>query len=233
MISKLQKYLNNFAHFIYPHCCEGCGSDILENHHLLCSECIVKLPETNFISKPNNPVEKIFYGRLNIANAVAAFYYTKDSLMQHLMHQLKYNSNKEIGIYLGKVLGTQLLQSGRFDTIDVLVPLPLNPKREAIRGYNQAEMICLGISEVMNISIDKSAIQRNIFTETQTNQNRIGRWQNMDGVFAINNITKLQNKHVLLVDDIVTTGATLEACGNTIIKNCNVALSIATVAITS
>ena len=104
MISTIQSCLNDFAHLIFPHCCEGCGSDILEDHHLLCSACIVKLPETNFISKPNNPIEKIFYGRLNIASAGAAFYFTKDSLMQHLMHELKYKSNKDIAIYLGKLL---------------------------------------------------------------------------------------------------------------------------------
>jgi ComF family protein len=233
MISTIQSYLNDFAHLIFPHCCEGCGSDILEAHHLLCSACILKLPETNFIFKPNNPIEKIFYGRLNLTSAGAAFYFTKDSLMQHLMHELKYKNNKDIAIYLGKLLGIQLLQSGRFDSVDVLVPLPLNPKREAKRGYNQAEMICRGISEVMNITIEKKAVQRSVFTQTQTNQNRISRWQNMDGVFTIDNIAALQNKHVLLVDDIVTTGATLEACGNRIIKNCNAVLSIATVAVTS
>lgn len=233
MIKTLQNYINNFSHLIFPHCCEGCGSDSIDDHHLLCSFCLNKLPETNFFSADNNPVEKIFYGRLNIVAAGAAFYFTKNSLVQHLMHQIKYKNNQILAIYLGKLLGIQLLNSNRFNDIDALIPLPLNPKREAKRGYNQAELICMGIQAITNIPIQKKIVERTVYTKTQTQQNRMSRWQNIDGVFTIKNTNWINNKHVLLIDDIVTTGATLEACGHIILKNTNAKLSIATFAATS
>jgi ComF family protein len=149
------------------------------------------------------------------------------------MHQLKYKGNKEVGVYLGKLLGYQLLQSNRFNDVDVLVPLPLNPRREFKRGYNQAMMICEGIAEVLQKPIASTAIIRTIFTETQTKNDRIHRWENMDGVFAVVDETNIKDKHVLLVDDIITTGATLEACGKVILEHSPKAVSIAAVAYTS
>lgn len=232
MISSLKSYLNDFAHLIYPHHCEGCGTDILQNSQLLCGECIVQIPETGFTAMQENTVEKRFYGRLPIQTATAAYYFTKESLMQHLMHQLKYKGNKEVGVYLGKLLGYQLLQSNRFNDVDVLVPLPLNPKREFKRGYNQAMMICEGIAEVLQKPIASKAVIRTVFTETQTKNDRIHRWENMDGVFAVMDEKQLKNKHVLLIDDIITTGATLEACGKVLLENNLKAISIAAVAYT-
>jgi ComF family protein len=149
------------------------------------------------------------------------------------MHQLKYKGNKEVGIYLGKLVGYQLQQSNRFNDVDILVPLPLNPKREFKRGYNQAMAICEGMAEVLNKPIAQKAVIRTIFTETQTQNDRIHRWENMDGVFAIADETQLKDKHVFLVDDIITTGATLEACGKVILEHKPKALSIACVAYTS
>lgn len=233
MLQSLKGYINNFAHLIFPHFCEGCGSNALSTKHILCAACRADLPETGFSFIEENIVEKRFYGRLKPNAATAAFYFTQQSLMQHLMHQLKYKSNKQVGVYLGNLLGQQLQASNRFNTVDVIIPLPLNPKREFKRGYNQATMIAKGVAEVLDKPIEEKAVIRTIFTSTQTKQDRVHRFENMDGVFAVQNAEYIKNKHILLIDDIITTGATIEACANVIIQqNCK-AISIASVAYTA
>jgi ComF family protein len=228
----LKEWSADFLHLFFPHNCTGCGSDVLENNHQLCLRCRSELPFTNFFAQPGNPVEQIFYGRLPVKNAAAGYFFTKDSLLQHLVMQLKYRGNQEIGVYMGKLLGNELLHSARFSEVDIIIPLPLNPKRERKRGYNQATAICTGIQHVWNRPVMEKAVYRTIFTETQTKKGRISRWQNMDGVFAVGNPAALQGKHILLVDDVVTTGATLEACGAEILKIPGTALSIAALAYT-
>lgn len=156
----------------------------------------------------------------------------RTSLIQSIIVQLKYRGNKEIGVYMGKLLGNFLLNSSRFAGVDVLVPLPLNPRREMKRGYNQATALCNGIASVWNKPVIDKNVIRTVYTETQTHKNRISRWENMDGIFAVKNSTLLESKHVLLVDDVVTTGATLEACGAEILKIQGTTLSIATLTFT-
>jgi ComF family protein len=228
----LNKYLNNFLHLFYPHNCEGCGSDILSDDHFLCARCKHNLPETNFFSSPANPVEKLFYGRLPIVYAGAAYYFTKDSLLQHLLIQLKYKGNKEAGYFLGRMMGYALSKAEKFKQVDLLVPLPLHNKKEHTRGYNQANLICQGIAEVLKLPVVTDAVSRIQFTQTQTRQNRQARWQNMEGVFAITEPSPLLNKHILLIDDVITTGATLEACGSAILGVEGALLSIASAAYT-
>src|SRR5215510_1228167 len=159
---------NSILHILFPHVCDGCGSDIIDEVSSLCMKCIAEMPETNFHLHANNPVEKIFWGRLPIINATAQYYFVKESLMQHLMHQLKYKGNKELGKQLGRLMGYDLKKAGRFNTIDFLVPLPLFPSKEKRRGYNQATILCEGIAEAMNVEISRDAIIRTQFTETQT-----------------------------------------------------------------
>jgi ComF family protein len=217
MLFSPNTYLNNFLHLFYPHNCEGCGSDILADDHFLCARCLHRLPETRFCSSPANPVEKLFYGRLEIQHASANYFFTKDSLLQHLLVQLKYKGNKEAGHFLGRMMGYSLQKADRFSGVDLLVPLPLHPKKEYLRGYNQAELICNGISETWQRPVLPHAAERVRFTETQTRQNRLSRAGDMQGVFAIPQPGLLRAKHILLVDDVITTGATLEACGAAIL----------------
>lgn len=214
-------------HLFFPHICTGCGSDILNVESALCMRCVDAMPETNFELHPGNPVEKSFWGRLPLSGATAQFYFTKESLMQHLMHQFKYKGNRELGIQLGRMMGEQIMNSGRFDA-DALVPLPLFPAKEKRRGYNQATVLCQGMAERMKIPILDKAITRPQHTETQTKKGRIERWKNMEGKFILSDPAAIKNKHLLLVDDVVTTGATLEACGNELLKAENVRLSLAT-----
>ncbi len=184
------------------------------------------MPETNFELHPGNPVEKTIRGRLPLTAATAQFYFTKESLMQHLMHQLKYKGNRELGIQLGRMMGEQLMRSGRFNA-DILVPLPLFPAKEKRRGYNQATVLCNGIAEVMKIPVVDTAISRPQHTETQTKKGRIERWKNIEGKFRLADPEAIRNKKLLLVDDVITTGATLESCGYELLKAENVTLSVA------
>jgi ComF family protein len=232
MLKTVQSAINDFAHLFFPHNCLNCGSDTLEFDQFLCAQCFEQLPETGFFSKPNNIIENIFSGRINIALAGSAYYFTKDSLLQHLLIELKYRGHKETGLFLGKLTGSQLHQSNRFNEIDIIIPLPLNEKKERKRGYNQAALIAQGIATVLQKPVRDKFVTRSIFTESQTHKDRISRWQNMEGVFSVTNVDALKGKHVLLVDDVITTGATLEACGQAILKIPHTKLSIATVAYT-
>jgi len=223
----------SLLHLAFPHVCEGCGSDVVDVHHELCLKCLSSLPETNFHLHANNPIEKIFWGRLPVTHASAQYYFTKESLMQHLMHQLKYRSNKELGIYLGERMGHALVVSNRFSSIDALIPLPLFPLKEKKRGYNQATVLCEGIASVLQKPILKDVIIRTTYTDSQTKKNRVQRWQNMEGRFELVNKNAIEGKHVLLIDDVITTGATLEACGAELLKAPNTQLSVATLCFSS
>lgn len=227
-----QKYGAPFLHLFYPHNCEGCGSDVLPADQFLCARCRHYLPATNFFAQHGNPVEKLFYGRAGIEQAGATYYFTKNSLLQHLLIQLKYRGNQDAGYFLGRMMGQSLARSERFARVDALLALPLNPKKQQLRGYNQAALLCDGISEVWQKPVLENAITRTRFTETQTLQNRISRWQNMEGVFAVTQPALLRNKHLLLVDDVITTGATLEACGSSLLAVDGVKLSIGAAAYT-
>jgi len=209
---------NSILHVLFPHVCDGCGSDIIDEQSSLCMKCIAEMPETNFHLHANNPVEKIFWGRLPITSATAQYYFVKESLMQRLMHQLKYKGNKELGKQLGRLMGYELAKTNRFNKADYLIPLPLFASKEKRRGYNQATVLCDGIAEVMDIEIARDVIVRTQHTETQTKRGRIERWQNMEGKFEMRKPGKIQNKNILLVDDVITTGATLEACGHELLK---------------
>ena len=224
----LKSIKDSVVHLVFPEVCAGCGSDVVSGQNKLCISCHEVLPQTSFHLHGNNPVEKLFWGRLPVTYATAQYYFTKKSLVQRLMHQFKYRGDKELGVFLGRLMGHQLNESNRFKAIDVLLPLPLFPSKERKRGYNQATMLCEGISEVLQKPVVKDAVIRTIFTESQTKKNRIERWQNMEGRFQLIKENAIKDKHVLLIDDVITTGATLEACGHEVLKAEGAKLSIAT-----
>jgi ComF family protein len=205
----------------------------LSNDQLLCLSCISHLPLTHFQRYPDNPVAHIFRGRLPLDNATRYLYFTKNSLLQHLMHQFKYKNRKEIGHWFGRRMGEALMDSTCFTTPNALIPIPLFASRERKRGYNQAAVLCSGMAETMGIPVWKDIIIRTTLTESQTRKNRIERWQNMEGRFFLQQAASIQGKHLLLVDDVITTGATLEACGHALLDAGNVKLSIATMGFTS
>ena len=225
-------FLEDFLHLLFPHVCAGCSTDIIRKEHELCLRCLSRLPKTHFFDKENNPVAEKFYGRLPVRQAAAAYYFTKNSLIENLVYELKYKGHKEIGKYMGQMLGQLLMSNARFADVDVIVPLPLNIRRYKKRGYNQSALLAEGITAVWNKPVSNESVIRKINTETQTHSGRIARLENMQNVFAVADPEALRNKHVLLVDDVITTGASLEACGAEILKVPGVTISIATLAIT-
>jgi ComF family protein len=225
--------LNSLLQLFYPQCCEGCAVEIYRGGQLLCGRCQHELPETKFFGMPGNPVEQLFYGRCRVEHAGAAFYFTKHALLQHLLKELKYRRNRECGHFLGRMIGRQLADSERFENIELLVPLPLSARKEFTRGYNQANLICEGIAQVWKRPVAAQAVERLRFTESQTGKDRLERWQNMESVFGIRDRQLLEGRHLLLVDDVVTTGATLEACAAPILAIPGTRLSIAAAAYTA
>ncbi|MBK8609771.1 MAG: ComF family protein [Chitinophagaceae bacterium] len=231
-MTALKNIYKSTLHLFYPHNCTGCGSDLLQENNLLCLRCIHDLPHTHFATLKNNRVEKDFWGRIPLKAAYSQFYFSKGFLMQQLIHRLKYKGDTAIGFYLGEMMGKTMISSGRFDTIDALIPLPMYANKERKRGYNQATVICHGIAAVMNIPVLNNAVVRQLATETQTRKQRTERWENVKSSFCVARANELTGKHVLLVDDVVTTGATLEACGAIILASAQTKLSIATLACT-
>ncbi len=229
----LTKLLASAVHLFYPHLCIGCGSDLLPDHELLCLRCINDLPHTEFEKYPNNPIERIFIGRLPIVAATSAFYFSKGELVQNLIHDLKYKGNKDAGIYLSEMMGNSMVSTDRFKNIDYLIPLPLFAEKEYKRGFNQADIVCNGLSNTMNIPVLTKNVVRIRFTETQTKKHRTERWDNVFDSFRVTDKSILENKHILLVDDVITTGATLDACAQVINQIKGIKISIATLATAS
>ncbi len=229
----IKKLFSDAMHLFYPHHCAGCGSDLLSVNNMLCLRCISNLPYTRYDTIENNPIENIFTGRVNIIAATSLFYFAKGHLVQQLIHDFKYKGNKEIGEYLGGLIARSLMQSNRFSNIDYLVPLPLYADKEFKRGFNQAEIICNGMAESMQVPVLTKNVIRKRYTSTQTKKHRAQRWENVAGSFAVKDAPKLHGKNILLVDDVITTGATLEACAQTILQVPGTSVSFATLATAS
>jgi ComF family protein len=230
---ELNQIKHNILHFFYPHNCVGCGYPLFNLQKLLCKHCIADLPLTHYEKVDDNPVVKIFSGRLQIEKATSWLFFAKNGLTQNVIHALKYRNNRKIGLAMGKMMAASLDECGWWNGIDVLIPLPLNRKKLLMRGYNQAEVLCRGISSFTGIPVEEVAVMRTVFTETQTHKTRIQRWRNVAEVFDLLDYSHLQGKHAVLVDDVVTTGATLDACGQVLSKVPGLKLSLLSLAIAS
>jgi ComF family protein len=224
------EWLHAFGSLFFPHLCAACGSNNIARDEAICFNCMAHFPITGFANHPGNPVEKLFWGRIPVTAACSQFYFTRSSSIQHALHALKYKGNKDAGLVLGRLLGFSMEQSSRFSNIDAIVPLPLYPKKEQSRGYNQAEIIANGIRDVLKIPVITDAVIRTRYTGSQTNKTRIDRWKNVGDVFSLQKPELLKGKNILLTDDVITTGASLEACGETICRANIGALYIATLA---
>ena len=223
-------WIKDFVNLFYPVVCASCGEKLIYQENIICTRCLADIPRTNYHNQKDNPVSQLFWGRVKIENATALFRFHKGSRFQDLLHLLKYKGRKDVGIELGRQLGFELKKSELYKDINIVIPVPLHPKREKERGYNQAECIASGISESMDIRMETGNLVRNIATETQTKKSRIDRWQNVDSIFKVKNQDSLQKSYILLVDDVVTTGATLEACAQAILRTDGIKVSIAALA---
>lgn len=229
-LPKISSWIDPVFWLYFPKNCPACGRPLRLFGANICGRCSQNLPETHFFEAPNNPIEKIFYGRLPIKAGAAAWYFHKNSALQALLFQLKYKSNKEVGLFIGKQMGALLAASERFASIDALVPVPLHQQAYSKRGFNQAALICEGIGQVWHKPVLTSAIARTKHTNTQTKQSRAERWNNMENAFTIKDPTSINGKHLLIIDDVITTGATIEACGKTLLAIKDVRVSVAAAA---
>jgi ComF family protein len=235
-----QKYLNqtyigtlltDFIALLYPEICIGCENILQKTDDMICLSCSVEMPRTYFESKPHNPVERLFWFKTKITAAAAIYFFTKKSRIQNMIHAFKYKNNPDAAIYLGRQLGEILIKSGRFQQIDVIIPVPLHPDKFKIRGYNQAQKIAEGIQQEMNIPINTHALIRTNHNPTQTQKNLYHRWKNVNTIFKVTIPQALEEKHVLLVDDVITSGSTLEACAQKLVALPSTHVSIATLAV--
>lgn len=203
---------SDFISLFYPNYCYGCKGSLVKGEDTLCTKCIFELPKTNYHLNSTNPLKERLEGRLHLDHALAFLKFRKEGIVQHLLHELKYNNHPEVGVKLGKQFGHELKQN-HVDDFDLIVPVPLHESRKRKRGYNQSSKFAEGLSESLGVSWDESISHRTTSTSTQTKKSKSERWQNVKDVFAVSNSDAIRNKHVLLVDDVITTGATIEACG--------------------
>jgi ComF family protein len=222
--------LDDFISLLFPRLCYGCGNHLTRSETLICTECYIMIPRTNYHLKSDNPVSQLFWGRCLIEKAAVFSFYTKDSRIKRMIHQLKYKGVKEIGYELGRIYGRSLRSSGYLDGIDLIIPVPLHASKKRQRGFNQSELISHGMSEVAEIPVDPDLLVRKTVTKTQTRKSRYDRWINVREVFVVKDKSKLKNRHILLVDDVITTGSTIEACANEILEAENVKVSVAALA---
>ncbi len=227
IIQRAGETVGDFFSLFYPKACFACGESLLKTEEVLCTSCVFGLPKTHFQDYEDNPLEQLFWGRFPFESATALYFFAKKGTVQHLIHQLKYGGHKEIGVYLGKLLGQELKASARFSTLDLIVPVPLHPKRLHERGYNQSEQIASGLSQSLDIPVDTTSFVRAFATKTQTKKTREERWDNVSEKFLVTTPEALAGKHLLLVDDVITTGATLDACVQTLSRIDGVKISIA------
>ena len=224
--------LNDFLSLIFPKVCAACGKSLFKTEESICTYCLYHLPKTNFHLYEDNPVIKLFWGRANIFSASSLYSFSKGSKVQHLIHQLKYRGKKEIGFTLGKYYGQELRSSILFSSSNLVIPVPLHPRKLKKRGYNQSETFAQGLAESMKAESRSDLLIRARASETQTRKSRFARWENVGEIFKVVAPEKIQGKHVLLVDDVVTTGSTLEACANKILEVPDTKVSVATIAST-
>jgi ComF family protein len=223
-------WFNDLLNLFFPNICQACGQPLLQQEKVICFSCLYKLPKTGFHLHADNPVSRVFWGRVDLNAATSFLFFSKGGKVQHLIHSLKYKGNRETGLYLGKLFGEDLIKSELFNSVDLVIPVPLHPKKRHKRGFNQSKCIADGISKAMKTTVVTNKLIRTIHTSTQTKKSRESRWDNVKNAFEVYGASTLENQHILLVDDVLTTGATLESCARKLLEIPGVRVSVATLA---
>lgn len=227
----IRSIIDDVIHLLFPNNCIVCGENLVRGEELICLSCWHKLPKTNNHMYAETETDKRFWGKVQIEKAVAFYTFQKGASIQKLLHELKYRGRTDIGEMLGKKIAIDLQQQGTFDTIDVIIPVPLHKKRLKKRGYNQSECFALGLSQVFKKPFDSKSLLRVIENPTQTKKSVYERFENTQGIFELTNPDAIKDKHILLVDDVMTTGSTLEACAQVLLKAEGTKVSILTIAV--
>ncbi|MCT4614507.1 MAG: ComF family protein [Marinifilaceae bacterium] len=230
MSTIFKELLSAVLNLFYPRLCINCSKALLESEYYICLHCLYDIPKSNNLPKADNLIEQKFWGLAKIEQAGTMFIYNKGNSIQNLLFALKYRGKSKFGVFLGELLGHEIKKSGRFTNIDYIIPIPLHRKKFKLRGFNQSSMIAKGISNVLNKPLREDIVYRNSNTKTQTSMSREHRWKNVKSVFSLDNNADLNGKHILLVDDVITTGATLCSCS---IELTNIGSLVSVVAIAS
>lgn len=217
-------------HLFFPRCCVVCGNRLAESVEGICVGCNINLPRTNYHNKKDNYIERMFWGKMPIERASSYFIYSKGGDYRQILYQLKYNGRKDLGCIMGRMMSEELYSSGFFDGVDVIIPVPLHYGKQKLRGYNQSEFIARGISKVTHIPVDATSVIRHKHTDTQTRKSVIERWDNVNGIFHLHNPATFHNKHILIVDDVLTTGSTITACADAFAGVDGIRISVLTLA---
>lgn len=216
----------------FPRVCLGCSAYLGDNETYICTSCRHQLPLTNFHLDGNETLKNVFYGRVNLEQATALLHFSKKGIVQQLMHNLKYRGQQKVGVFLGKWLGEELKTIKSYQDIDVVIPVPLHKSKLRHRGYNQVAKFGKEIANALEIEFNTKVLQKTKTTKTQVFKNRFLRTSSSSATFSISEKQTLKGKHILLVDDIVTTGATIESCANALLQIEGIKISVATMAIT-
>lgn len=227
----ITRFLAPLGHLLYPHNCDTCGSELTPAEEILCGRCMHKLPATRYHMFAENPVQHIFRGRTDIRHALSAYYYEQGSPIQQLIHQFKYLGRKDIAGFMGKKMGHLLQESHWWQDIHAIIPVPLFAGKLQQRGYNQATLLAAGMGSVLQKEVMEDVLYRERPSSTQTRKGRLDRWQNVKDIFTLRDAPKLEQRHVLLVDDVITTGATTEACAAALLKIPGICVSIYSLAV--
>lgn len=202
----------HFVNLLFPQTCSACNEPLLKTEKILCTNCLINLPKTEIGFSNSQKLEYRFLGKVEIKVVYSYLKYSKGGNVQNLLQNLKYKNRQDIGLFMGKLFGSQLIKNNTSIDIDVLIPIPLHKNKFLIRGFNQSELIAQGLSELINVPCETLAIIRKTATETQTRKSRLDRFYNVEDVFEIQDAEKIIGKKIGLVDDVLTTGATMEVC---------------------
>lgn len=215
----MKNIFRSFLGLFFPDLCVVCKERLIKGEKHICTDCLLLIPKTNFHLQQDNRLEQFFAGRIPFERATAFAYFIKGGSLQQIIHELKYKRNPDIGYFIGKLSGENIKGSDFISSVDLLVPVPLHPKRQKERGYNQSSKISEGISVVTGIPVDSETLVRRVNNPSQTKNSRFDRWKNVEDIFSVADRDTFINKHILLVDDVITTGSTLESCAKEILKS--------------
>ena len=228
----MNHFFKDIFNLFYPNLCLVCANELVQKKQIICLSCRSDIPVTNFSDLKENMVEFSFYGRVPVEAATSLLYFSKKGMVQKLIHQLKYKNQEQIGSLLGDWLGDDMMNSGRFKNIDCIVPVPLHTKKFKKRGYNQVTKFGESLALKLNVPMCDDVLIKVSKTKTQTFKKRMDRWGNIEEKFMLSGKNNFQYRHILLIDDVITTGATLESCCIQLLKIDNIKISIATMAYT-
>ena len=229
-MKNILQLLKNLLSLFYPRNCPSCQSVLKQHESHICLNCLIHLPETNYHLQDTNPLTDIFRGRVKIEHAASLLFYKKGNQVQHILHHLKYKGLQELGVFFGDYYGKKLSESVKYAEIDMIIPIPLHPKKLKMRGYNQSEALAQGLSQGMTKPHYANILVRESFTQTQTKKSRFNRWENVRDVFKVTDYEQIKGKKILLCDDVLTTGATIEAAAQELLNAEEVKIYVITLA---